>query len=307
MGECGWETSSSKPVWPAKAQVDDAVRAQVTLGGRLGTVMVETAHIDLDELAKVLGRQHRLPAALEAHFQRADAELQQLLSPELAAAHQCVPLVRAGSRVIVAATDPLDDAARDAIAAGLGIEPERVVVAIAAELRVHYYLELVYGIARAPRYLRPAPSDDSGPSEDNFEYDERRRYVKTLATIAERAESRAKDKAPSVAMVNARTENENIELIFDLGCAASRPATAAPRPRASASRRSRTTSRTVRRRSCSRSAGRSRCRGSGSAATAPSCPRSRCGSTSPGSARPRSSARRSRGRSPATTARSTSC
>jgi hypothetical protein len=51
---------------------------------------------------------------------------------------------------------------------------------------VHYYLEQIYNIPRAPRYMRPAPN----PDEDNYEYDERRRYVKTLADLAVAADAR---------------------------------------------------------------------------------------------------------------------
>ncbi|MEO7730494.1 MAG: hypothetical protein ABIY55_05940, partial [Kofleriaceae bacterium] len=45
-------------------QVEQAVRAQVMWGGRLGTNLVELGYIDLDKLATALSRQHGIPAAL---------------------------------------------------------------------------------------------------------------------------------------------------------------------------------------------------------------------------------------------------
>ena len=80
-------------------QVEQALRAQVLWGGRLGTNLVELHHLELDPLSQVLGRQHHLPAALARHFEKADAELQHRLSPEIAERFSCVPLVRMGTLI----------------------------------------------------------------------------------------------------------------------------------------------------------------------------------------------------------------
>ena len=57
-------------------QVEQALRAQVMWGARLGTNLIELGFVDLDALSTALGRQHALPAALARHFEKADAELQ---------------------------------------------------------------------------------------------------------------------------------------------------------------------------------------------------------------------------------------
>ncbi len=136
-------------------KLEQALRAQVVWGGRLGTNLIELGFIDLDELSRMLGRQHNLPAALARHFEKADPELQQMLSAELADRYLFVPLLRlVDDKVAIAGMDPLDVDARVEIATALAIDPENLVVSVAAEQRMRYQLERVYRIARSARYLR---------------------------------------------------------------------------------------------------------------------------------------------------------
>ena len=135
-------------------QIDQALRAQVIWGGRIGTNLIELGCLDLDELSGALGRQHRLPAALARHFERADPEIQQRLSPDLAERFACVPIARRNDNVVIAVISPLDDRAKATVASELAIHPERLVVSIAAELRIRYHLERVYKIPRPTRFLR---------------------------------------------------------------------------------------------------------------------------------------------------------
>jgi hypothetical protein len=157
-------------------QVDQALRAQVMWGGRLGTNIVELHMLDLDALSRVIARQHQLPAAFGTHFESADPDVQRRLSPDLASQYTCVPLRRIDpDRVAIASIAPLDGRARALIADQLGISYKGLVPAIAAELRIHYHLERVYDIPRDTRFLRSrkrskVPSfeiqldaDDSGP------------------------------------------------------------------------------------------------------------------------------------------------
>jgi len=137
-------------------QVEQALRAQVLWGGRLGTNLVELHYLELDPLSLVLGRQHQLPAALERHFQKADPELQRMLSPEFAERFSCVPLLRMGPdrHVVVASLAPLGSRQLAILADELAVDVARLVPAIAAELRIRYQLERVYQIRRAARFLR---------------------------------------------------------------------------------------------------------------------------------------------------------
>ena len=157
-------------------QVEQALRAQVMWGGRLGTNVVELHMLDLDELSKLIARQYGLPAAFAAHFESADIDLQMKLAPELAAQYACIPLRRVGpDRIAIASIAPLDGRARAIVADQLGISYKGLVPAIAPELRIHYHLERSYDIPRQSRFLRSRkrsklPSfeiqldgDDSGP------------------------------------------------------------------------------------------------------------------------------------------------
>jgi hypothetical protein len=137
-------------------QVEHALRAQVVWGGRLGTNLVELHYLDLDPLSMALGRQHHLPAALARHFEKADPELQRMLSPDFAERFSCVPLLRMGpaQHVAIASLSPLPPRQLAIIADELAVDVDRLVPAIAAELRIRYQLERVYNIRRAARFLR---------------------------------------------------------------------------------------------------------------------------------------------------------
>jgi hypothetical protein len=145
------------------AQLEEALRAQVMWGGRLGTNLVHLEMIQLDELAKVLGRQRRMPTALEQHFERADSQLQRKLPAGLAEQLACIPLAPiAGGRIAIASIDVLEGRSLRMIGDQLGVAPEQLETAIAPELRIRYQLERVYGIARSVRFLR-APGKTSPP------------------------------------------------------------------------------------------------------------------------------------------------
>lgn len=141
----------------AQDQVDRALRAQVMWGGRLGTNLIELGMLDLESISRALGRQHGLPAALARHFEKADRELQQRIPDELARQWSVVPLLHIGpqkTKIAVAVLDPLPREALVQLADELLCAPEAIVVSVAAEMRMRYHLERVYGIARPTRYLR---------------------------------------------------------------------------------------------------------------------------------------------------------
>jgi hypothetical protein len=136
--------------------LEQGLRAQVVWGGRIGTNLIELGCLDLDAVATALGKQRALPAALGKHFDRADPAIQKAFSAELAARHLVVPLLRFGDppRIAVVSIDPLSPDARDEIAEVYGLTADQIVPSIAAEMRVRYHLERVYGIRRTARFLR---------------------------------------------------------------------------------------------------------------------------------------------------------
>ena len=137
-------------------QVDQALRAQVMWGGRLGTNLIELGFIDLDQLSRSLGLLHKMPSALARHFEKIDKDLQKLLSHDVAEKFLVVPLIRVASddKVIVVAIGPLEAKSLAIVADDMGLDPAQLVVTVAAELRIRYQLERAYNIPRSSRFLR---------------------------------------------------------------------------------------------------------------------------------------------------------
>ena len=184
------------------AELEEALQAQVMWGARLGTALVELGRIDLDALSNALGYQQNLPAALANHFDGADRAFQRLLSPNHAERFASVPLRRVGKlAAAVAVAAPLQPRQRAIVADELGVDPDRLIIAIAPELRIRYALERIYNIARPQRFLRapgsarsepkqislgvePLELEDSGPITARKGNDERRRYLEPMNTVA---------------------------------------------------------------------------------------------------------------------------
>lgn len=186
-------------------QLEVGLRAQALQGARLGTNLIENFGISLEDLAVLLAQQHGLPAAVQRDFDQAEPAIQDSLPPELAARWMCIALNvvtdQRGSRILVAARDPLPPEAVDALSVALGVGIE---VAIAPELRIFYHLEADYGFVRPNRFKRirkddsielPIFVEDDDLGEDTLDREptgqhprERRRFVSTLSDLDEDAE-----------------------------------------------------------------------------------------------------------------------
>jgi hypothetical protein len=201
------------------AQLDEALRAQVLYGGRLGTNLVELGHIDLDALALALARLHGIPAALLKHFERCDLTVQSLLPPALAAQWQVIPighLADRRSRIAIAALRPLPAEAVAAIATALRCTPSDLIIAIAGELRIMYYLERCYGIPRESRYLRIRRATTAGVPLPPPELDE--------------ADSEATSVPLAPAAAASEAERDEVDIVFDTIAEESEPAPPPPEP-----------------------------------------------------------------------------
>lgn len=134
----------------SQEQLAESLAVQSQNGGRLGTVLVERGLLDLDTLTYYLGFESGVGIATGATFERAKKTAVRLLSPELAYQCKCVPIVIQDRQLIAAFEDPLDLQALDQVAAYTGY---RVIPRIAPEIRIYYYVERFYGVARPPRFL----------------------------------------------------------------------------------------------------------------------------------------------------------
>jgi hypothetical protein len=133
-----------------EAQLADALGYQARDGGRIGTVLFEHGMVDLEALTVYLGLELGIPIATGAMLERAKRAAVRLLQPSQAFKHKCVPLVVQDRQLIAAIEDPHDFAILDALASITGY---RVLPRVAPELRIYYYIERYYGVARPARFL----------------------------------------------------------------------------------------------------------------------------------------------------------
>jgi len=130
-------------------QLEEALRRQAVYGGRLGTNLFELGYANVDAVSQGLARLHRVPAALARHFDRHDPAAIELIPRDLAAEAVAIPLAfsRTGEqrRLVVCMRDPGD---REMIARLRQAAQLELVVCVAAEVVLYYWLERRYGVAR---------------------------------------------------------------------------------------------------------------------------------------------------------------
>ncbi len=145
-----------------EAQLDAALKHHARDGGRIGTVLVEHGLIDLEALTLYLGLEFAVPIATGAMLERAKLAAVRLLQPQQAFKYKIVPLVVQDRQLIAAVEDPHDFASLDAVSSIIGY---RVLPRVAPELRIYYYVERYYGVARAARFVKfgdlPRGSDEA--------------------------------------------------------------------------------------------------------------------------------------------------
>src|SRR3982750_3402858 len=132
-------------------QLESALKFQARDGGRIGTVLFEHGFIDLEALTVYLGLELGIPIATGAMLERAKRAAVRLLQPQIAFKHKCVPLVVQDRQLIAAIEDPHDFATLEALNQITGY---RVLPRIAPELRIYYYIERYYGVARPARFTK---------------------------------------------------------------------------------------------------------------------------------------------------------
>ena len=147
-----------------ETQLVAALGYQARDGGRLGTVLVEHGFIDIEALTVYLGLELGIPIATGAMLERAKRAAVRLLQPPQAFKHKCVPLVIQDRQLIAAIEDPHDFANLEALASITGY---RVLPRVAPEVRIYYYIERYYGVARPARFSKFGDSPRGGEAEVN--------------------------------------------------------------------------------------------------------------------------------------------
>lgn len=134
-----------------ESQLESALKFQARDGGRIGTVLFEHGFIDLEALTVYLGLELGIPIATGAMLERAKRAAVRLLQPQIAFKYKCVPLVVQDRQLIAAIEDPHDFATLEALNAITGY---RVLPRVAPEVRIYYYIERYYGVARPARFVK---------------------------------------------------------------------------------------------------------------------------------------------------------
>jgi hypothetical protein len=145
-------------------QLQQCLNHQAQVGGRFGTVLVELGLVDLDALTVYLGLELGISIATGAMLERAKRSAVRLLTSDQAYRFKCVPLIVQDRQLIAAVEDPHDFDTLDTIAYLTGY---RVIPRIAPEIRVYYYVERYYGIARPNRFFifGDSPRGDVPPAD----------------------------------------------------------------------------------------------------------------------------------------------
>jgi hypothetical protein len=148
-------------------QLTEALGYQARDGARLGTVLVEHGFVDLEALTVYLGLELGIPIATGAMLERAKRAAVRLLSPVQAFKHKCVPLVVQDRQLIAAIEDPHDFATLEALTSITGY---RVLPRVAPELRIYYYIERYYGVARPARFSKfgDSPRGDEAAADSGL-------------------------------------------------------------------------------------------------------------------------------------------
>ena len=130
-------------------QIEEAVRNQVILGGKLGTNLIEFDVLDEATLARYLARLHGVPA-LAGDQIVPDPRALAMLRPDLADRLNLIPFRREPKRIQVLCLDPGDLNALDELAFTTSLHPVPIVV---PEIRFWQLLKQCYGIERQLRYI----------------------------------------------------------------------------------------------------------------------------------------------------------
>jgi type IV pilus assembly protein PilB len=121
-------------------QLDEALKAQDTVGGRLGSSLVKMGFISADRLADFLSRQYHVPV-VDLSPDAIEESVVKLIPAEVAQRYEVVPVNRVGRTLTLAMGNPTDLFAIEDIKFLTGLEVQAVVAtetAIQEVLNAHY-------------------------------------------------------------------------------------------------------------------------------------------------------------------------
>lgn len=136
----------------SKAQLEEALQAQVIFGGKLGTVLIEMGLLTEETLAGLLSQQLGIPCAKPGELQGIPDNVIAIISSELAEKHKVLPVSVSGRKLTLAMAEPHNLKAIDEISFRTGYIIRPI---LALEVRLVFALERYYGVKRTMRYIAP--------------------------------------------------------------------------------------------------------------------------------------------------------
>jgi hypothetical protein len=142
-------------------QLERALRTQAQRGARIGTNLVELDLVSILDLGATLAGQRGVPEAHPEDFMNASPRLLGIFPRELAAKHRVFPLSVHDKVLHLAMIDPQNtDQIHDVgFVTGLHVTP-----LVAPELRMVFFLEQRFGLARPARFASTGQSGEGSPA-----------------------------------------------------------------------------------------------------------------------------------------------
>lgn len=163
LGEMLVETGGLSPV-----QLEEALKAQLIYGGKLGTILIELGFVSQAFLTSALAQQTGLPPAPIEELESASKEALAAISKDLAEKYTVIPFRLEKRRIHIAISDPANLAVVDEVSFATGLNCQAYV---APELLLWSFLERYYEVARPDRYIRlsedPAIMSTVGQAKPN--------------------------------------------------------------------------------------------------------------------------------------------
>lgn len=132
-------------------QLSSVLERQVTMGGRLGTNLIELGYVTEEELTELLSENFSIPSIKKEELEKINPDIIKLVPRETAQKYSVIPFKKERSTLSVALLDPQDLGIQDDLKFITGcstIKPH-----VASEVRLHYALEQYYQIGRQLRYV----------------------------------------------------------------------------------------------------------------------------------------------------------
>jgi hypothetical protein len=132
-----------------RGQLDKALKAQLIMGGHLGTTLIELGFVEERTLAEMLAEMHRVKPVTAEMLVDISIDVLGVIPPSMAERHRVIPLSVQDRTLDLAVIEPRSVPPISAVA---GVK--KIVPWIAPEFRVLEALETYYGVPRRPRYLK---------------------------------------------------------------------------------------------------------------------------------------------------------